>query len=130
MKISKQARRDAKQMFRISHVDGLLDENRVRQVVKQVLQGKPRGYLGILTHFERLVRLDVDRRTARVESAAALTPDVQADVQARLERAYGPGLNISFALNPGLIGGIRVKVGSDVFDGSVQARLTALQESF
>jgi F-type H+-transporting ATPase subunit delta len=130
MKISKQARRDAKQMFRLSHVDGLLDENRVRQVVKQVLQGKPRGYLGILTHFERLVRLDVDRRTARVESAAALAPDVQADIQARLERAYGPGLNISFALNPGLIGGIRIKVGSDVFDGSVQARLTALQESF
>jgi len=43
---------------------------------------------------------------------------------------YGPGLNISFSQNATLIGGMRVKVGSDVYDGSVQARLAALQESF
>ena len=35
-----------------------------------------------------------------------------------------------FAQNPALIGGMRIKVGSDVYDGSVQARLAALQESF
>jgi hypothetical protein len=33
MKISKQAQRDARQLFRSCHVSGLLDENRVRQVV-------------------------------------------------------------------------------------------------
>ena len=43
---------------------------------------------------------------------------------------YGNGLNISFTQNPGLIGGLRIKVGSDVFDGSVQARLAALAETF
>ena len=45
-------------------------------------------------------------------------------------RIYGPGLNISFVQNPELIAGLRIKVGSDVYDGSVQARLAALQESF
>jgi len=29
-----------------------------------------------------------------------------------------------------LIGGIRIKVGSDVYDGSIQARLNTLAESF
>ncbi len=130
MRISKQTRRDAKQLFRICLADGLLDETRVRQAVQRVVAAKPRGYLAILSHFERLVKIELARRTAKVETAAPLTPDLQANVQASLSRAYGPGLNISFAQNPDLIGGLRIKVGSDVYDGSVKARLAALEEQF
>jgi F-type H+-transporting ATPase subunit delta len=130
VKISKQARREAKELFRSCLVIGLLDENRVRQAVRKVIELKPRGYVAILSHFERLVRLDLDRRTAKVESATPLAPDLQSKVQADLSRLYGPGLNISFAQNPALIGGLRIKVGSDVYDGSVQARLAALEQSF
>jgi F-type H+-transporting ATPase subunit delta len=48
-------------------------------------------------------------------------------IQAGLTRAYGPGLEASFEQNPALIGGMRIKVGSDVYDGSVRARLAALE---
>jgi F-type H+-transporting ATPase subunit delta len=130
MKITKLARREAKELFRSCVVGGLLEENRVRQAVQQVLQIKPRGYLAILTHFLRLVKLDIERRTARVESAVPLASDLQTQIQTSLARLYGKGLEISFAQNPELIGGIRVKVGSDVYDGSVQGRLAELQESF
>ena len=130
MKIPKQARRDAKELFRSCQVKGLLDENRARHAVQLVIEAKPRGYFAILSQFQRLVKLDLDRRDARVESAAPLSPDLQARLQAGLSRTYGPGLNISFAQNPALLGGLRIKVGSDVYDGSVQARLAALQESF
>jgi len=130
MKITKQARREAKELFRSCVVGGLLEENRVRQAVQQVLQLKPRGYLAILTHFLRLVKLDIARRTARVESAAPLASDLQTQIQTSLARSYGKGLDISFAQNPDLLGGVRIKVGSDVYDGSVQGRLAELQESF
>jgi F-type H+-transporting ATPase subunit delta len=130
MKIPKQARREAKELFRCCLADGLLDEGRVRQVVQRVLAVKPRGYLAILSRFQRLVKLDLERRTARVESAAPLAADLQNSLEASLTRAYGVGLNISFARNSELIGGMRIKVGSDVYDGSIQARLRALQESF
>ncbi len=130
MKVSKQARRDAKELFRSSIVNGVLDENRVRQVVGKVIQAKPRGYIGILSHFQRLVKLEVERRTARVESAVPLSPEVQADVTSKLGKIYGQGLNISFTQNAALLGGLRIKVGSDVYDGSVQARLDDLVESF
>ncbi|HWI59150.1 MAG TPA: F0F1 ATP synthase subunit delta, partial [Bacillota bacterium] len=76
------------------------------------------------------IKLDMERRTARVDSATVLPPELQASVQASLAQVYGPGLNLSFAQNPALIGGMRIKVGSDVYDGSVQARLAALQDSF
>src|SRR5262245_49527411 len=107
MKITKQARRGAKELFRSCLVNGLLDESRARQVVQKVIQAKPRGYLPILVHFQRLVKLDLDRRTARVESATPLPADLKSNVQAGLTRTYGAGLNISFTENPALIAGLR-----------------------
>jgi F-type H+-transporting ATPase subunit delta len=130
MKSSKQAQRDAKQLFRSCLVNGVLDENRVRQVVQEVIARKPRRYVGILSHYHRLVKLALARRTAKVESAVPIGPQMQASVQNSLARIYGPGLTLSFARNPALIGGLRVQVGSDVYDGSIQARLAALRESF
>src|SRR5438270_13557063 len=103
MKISKQARREVKELYRSSFVNGVLDENRVRQVVSKVAEFKPRGYVAILSHFHRLVKLELERRTARVESAVALSPDAQSDVKNKLIGIYGQGLNISFAQNPALL---------------------------
>jgi F-type H+-transporting ATPase subunit delta len=130
VKISKQAKRDAKQLFSNCKVDGLLDEGRIRQSLQAVVSRKPRGYVAILSHFHRLVRLDLERRAARVESAVTLTPAQQATVQQNLSRRYGQGLNVAFSQNPDLIGGLRIKVGSDLIDGSVQSRIAALADSF
>ena len=130
MKISKQARRDAKNLFRAAQVDGLLDENRARQVVDQVLETKPRGYSAILSHFQRLLKLDLDRRMAKIETAAPLTPEIESNLRSTLEKRYGKGLHFSFAQNAALLGGMRIQVGSDVFDGSVRARLSELEDSF
>jgi F-type H+-transporting ATPase subunit delta len=130
MKITKQARRDARNLLRGCLVNGVLDADRVRQTVKLMIERKPRGFLSTLAHFQRLVKLEIDRRAATVESAAPLAPELNDQIQAALTRLYGPGLSATFKENPGLLGGLRIKVGSDVFDGSVQARLAALQESF
>ena len=130
MKISKRARRDGKQMFRSCVLNGLLDDNRVRQTVQQIIAQKPRGYLAILTHFQRLVKLDVARRTARIESAIQLPESLSTAIQANLARRYGPGLTVSFAQKQDLIGGLRVQVGSDVYDGSIRARLAELADRF
>ena len=129
MKINKQARRDGKALFNTCKVNGVLDENRVRQTVSAVVAQKPRGFAGILSHFQRLVKLDIERRTARVESAAALSESLQASVKTNLGQRYGQGLNVNFAVNPALIGGLRVKVGSDVWDGSVMNRLETLRST-
>lgn len=130
MKISKQARRDGKSLFNSCKANGVLDENRVRQTVSAVIAQKPRGYVGILSHFQRLVKLDIERRTARVESAVAPSDALQQSVKANLAARYGQGLTVAFAVNPALIGGLRVKVGSDVYDGSVKARLAELEANF
>lgn len=130
MRATKQAKRDATGLFRVCLVKGLLDEGRAREVVRQLVSTRPRGYLGTLSYFRRLAALDRAQHTAKVESAQSLPSDLQASVQTGLARVYGPGLNTSFADNPALIGGVRIQVASDVYDGSVRVRLTALERSF
>jgi F-type H+-transporting ATPase subunit delta len=130
MKIGKQIRREAKGLFRSTLVSGVMDEAKARAVVKAVIERKPRGYVAILEHFKRLVKLEQDRRTARVESAVPLSPEQRSGVSSRLEQIYGKGLNLSFEQNSSLLGGLRVRVGSDVYDSSVASRLQALEEAF
>jgi len=130
MKISKQARRDARQLLRACMANAVLDDTRVRQAVQSVIRDRPRGYLAVLTQFYRLVRLETARRTARVESATPLSPQFQSQLQAELSRKYGAGLSFVFVENPALLGGLRIQVGGDVYNGSVQGRLAALQECF
>jgi F-type H+-transporting ATPase subunit delta len=130
MKITKRAKREAKQLFRVCLVNGVLDETRVRHVVQRVVAAGQRDGPAVLSHFGRLVKLDLARHTATIESAAPLPGDLQASVAAGLARRYGPGLTTAFAHRPALIGGMRIQVGSDVYDGSVRAGLAALENSF
>jgi F-type H+-transporting ATPase subunit delta len=86
--------------------------------------------VGILTRFHRLVKLDLAQRTVLVENAVATSPAQAASLTASLEKQYGAGLEISYEVNPALIGGLRIQVGSDLYDGSVKTRLEKLQQSF
>ena len=130
MRSIKQLRRDARQLFRLCLADGVLDENRVRLVVKRVVEEKRRGYLDLLSYFQRLVRLDRDSHSAQVESAEPLSANLQDRLSSELHATYGATIDILFSQNPALIGGIRVKVGSDVYDGSVQHGLLVIAKSF
>ena len=127
MKGHRKAQRAARHLYRLCRVNGLLDPERVRLVAGRLASSNRRGALAVLTRFQRLVRLDTERHAAVVESAAPLTSDLRDRVAADLARLYGPGLEASFTENPALIGGMRIKVGSDVYDSSVRARLAALE---
>jgi F-type H+-transporting ATPase subunit delta len=130
MKISKQAMREARQLFRNCQVNGLLEEERLRLAISLLSSRKPRGYLEILSRLHRLVKLDVEQHTARVESATPLPADLQADVSNHIKKNYGAGLDILFSQNPALIGGLKIQVGSDLYDGSVKTKLDRLAASF
>ena len=130
MKGTKQSRRLAKQLFKSCQVDDRLNADRVRKAVRLLIEQKPRGYFGILQNLQRLVKLDEASRSARVESAVALSQAQQQDVRNSLKRLKSTEVTVEFATNSGLIGGMRVKIGDDVYDGSVKTRLTSLSDNF
>jgi len=127
MKANKKLERVARRLFRLCRVDGRLDAARVRMVVRRLAGSGRRGTTAILGELLRLVRLDRDARRAVVESATALPDDLRIEVERGLARVYGQGLDTSFEINPRLIGGMRIRVGSDVYDASVRAKLAALE---
>ena len=126
MKSPREARKSARSLFRSCLSDGKLDASRVRAVTDMLATEKPRGYLAILQSFARLVRLELERRHVVIESAAPLTESEMTKLRADITGTHGDDLTFDTAVRPELIGGLRVRVGSDVWDGSVRARLEAL----
>jgi F-type H+-transporting ATPase subunit delta len=130
MKIDRHARQLAKKYFRAClRPDGGLDEPDLRTIIQLLVQEKPRGYISILARLQRLIEIAVEERTVRVESAAPLA-DRGAGIFAELERRFGPPSRTYYELNPALLGGVRIRRGSSIWDGSVRGRLSRLERAF
>jgi len=129
MKIPKDAKRIARRFFRGCFTDEVFDEGKARQVVETVVREKPRHYIPIIAVFQRLVRLEIARNTANIESAVELPETQRTGIQQQLQQVYRRPLAANFRVNPALIGGVRITVGSDVWDGSVANRLETLRQA-
>ncbi len=130
MKVSKVSTATARRIFRLCQNESGLDEAKLSLAVKRIAEGKPRGYRGILIALKRLVRLELDRRHVVVQSAAELDPATRERVAAGLRTKYGNSLTFEYKVDPALLGGLRVRVGSDVWDGTVKGRLDRLAQAF
>jgi F-type H+-transporting ATPase subunit delta len=130
VKSSAQIRRQAKRLYELCLFEGMLDESRALQVVQAIIASERRGSFALLTHFQRRVRLDRQSHTAVVETAVPLPEDFRTGLLTRLADLYGSAIATQFAVAPALIGGMRIKVGSDVYDGSVKSELDALRNRF
>lgn len=127
MKISKEARRASREIFAASLTSGRIDSSKVRQFSDRLVEVKPRGYVQILKEFTRLIRLELSKRHAIIESAVPLDDEAGANVARDLRSRFGDDLTTEYRITPSLLGGLRVKVGSDVWDGTVFSRLQQLK---
>ncbi|MES2707012.1 MAG: F0F1 ATP synthase subunit delta [Verrucomicrobiota bacterium] len=127
MKVSKDALRTARQFLRLTLRNGAVDQAAAKSIVDKVIADKPRNYLGILTAYQRLLRLELEKRHAIVDSATDLSAEEQAQVIADLQKSHGADITTEFRTQPELLGGIRIKLGSTVWDGSVKSRLENLR---
>jgi F-type H+-transporting ATPase subunit delta len=75
-----------------------------------------------------LLRLEVEKRSATIETATELAKESSAQILANLKQKYGSDLAARFVVNKELLGGMRIRVGSDVWDSSVRNRLHRLQQ--
>ena len=128
MKINKETRQLSKELLRASFVDGRLDNGRIAALVISLIKKKPRNYIRVLESYKRLLRLEVEKRSATIETASELAPEAGAQIVANLKRKYGSDLTARFVVNKELLGGMRIRVGSDVWDSSVRNRLQRLQQ--
>ena len=128
MKINKEIRQLSREMLRASFTDGQIDPGRIASLVDSLIQRKPRNYLEVLKNYRRLLRLELEKSRARIETASELDSATSSELVANLKKKYGSDLTTEFVINPQLLGGMRIRVGSDVWDGTVRSRLERLQQ--
>jgi F-type H+-transporting ATPase subunit delta len=129
MKLNKEIRRLSRKMLQASFTDGQLDPGRIASLVDSVIAEKPRNYIDVLKNYKRLLRLEVEKRHATIETASEVDSAIRSEIEANLKSKYGDDLATDFHVDPQLLGGMRIRVGSDVWDGSVRNRLERLQQA-
>jgi len=126
MKIGKEATKLSKALLRASMAGGKLDLSRASKAVAFVAERKPRNYLAALKRYQRLVRLEVQKRSAVIESAFPLDEATSKAIEASLRAKFGADLGVEFSVVSELISGVRLRIGSDVWESSVRSRLREL----
>lgn len=130
MKVSKTAAAAARRLFGLCKDGTRLNHDKLRTVFTKVAAEKPRDYHAILVAMHKLVRLDLAKRKVLVESAVELDTPTRQRLENDLHLKYGNDLDVEYVVTPTLLGGLRIRVGDDVFDGSVQGRLDRFAKAF
>lgn len=83
-----------------------------------------RSFLAALDYLVEAVAAKREERVAYVTVARPLGEEDERKIAAKLTLLYGMPVGIKIIVDPSIVGGIRVQVGSDLYDGSVARRLT------
>ncbi|GLZ75911.1 ATP synthase subunit delta [Actinorhabdospora filicis] len=120
--------------------DGSVPAERRATLVKSLLEGKAQpvtvrltevalagiGGRGFAAALSRLVELAAERREqqlAYVTVARTLTEDQERRLIARLAQMYGREVSVKVTVDPAIVGGMSVRVGDDLYDGTLSTRL-------
>jgi F-type H+-transporting ATPase subunit delta len=82
----------------------------------------------IIDEFERRVKGGVAPLVAEITAAVALTAEERATLEQRIRASYGPDVQFKYTVNPEILGGLVIRVGDKILDGSVATKLSRLRE--
>ena len=114
-------------------LDGIIpaesDQN-VRNFLYTLLKNGDLALLGdILENLEQMSRSGPQGQIAYVTTAVALTGNKKEDFRQKLRAEYGTYLELTFRVDPAIIGGAIIQVGDKIIDGSVATRLAAMSNT-
>jgi F-type H+-transporting ATPase subunit delta len=114
-------------------VDELLDGKATATTVrlaKLALRGfGGRGFDTSLTRLVELAAARRERQVAYVTTAVPLTDAEEERLAGRLGELYGRQISLKVDVDPSVVGGVRVLVGSDLYDGTVSRRLAEARKA-
>jgi F-type H+-transporting ATPase subunit delta len=127
MQIPKDAKLKARELFESSLDDsGRPDSAKALSIADLVVKAAPRHSIQILREFARLIRLETAKHHVVIESATMLEQGTQDSILKTLQDRDGGAVTVEVKVDPALIGGARIRLGSEVWDASVLSRLLAL----
>jgi F-type H+-transporting ATPase subunit delta len=105
------------------------DAHRLVQNALHVIVEKGRAAVlpGIAEEFAALTAAEEGVVSVSVTSAVELSDDEVERLGAQIERAFGSRVDLERRVDPGVVGGLVLRVGDTIVDASVKARIRQLQ---
>ncbi len=126
---AKQIQLLARQLFKLSIVDGVVSPDRVAGVLQYVEKHSPAHSVLALRAYRRLIATELAKSEALVEHAGPVSAPALAAIASTMTRKYSRPVTAASRSNPALLAGLRVRVGDDVYESSVASQLAALSLS-
>jgi F-type H+-transporting ATPase subunit delta len=99
----------------------------VNLLLLMVRRGRPAAIEPMIARFSELLRRERGIALAQVRSALPLDDGQRAEIVTRLRALTGKQVEIEESVDPGLIGGVAVRIGDQLYDASVRSRLERLR---
>jgi F-type H+-transporting ATPase subunit delta len=101
------------------------------RLVEVALEGfGGRGFEFSLTRLVELTAAKRDREVAYVTVAKPLSDADEQRLADKLSELYGRQVSLKIDVDPTVIGGVSVRVGSDLYDGTILRRLNEAKQAF
>ena len=126
MAVDKQTKLLAKQLFKLSLVNGVVSPEQVAGVLGWVEKTSPRRPVAVLKAYHHRIALELAKSQAVVTHAGPLGASVLPQIAAAMTKKYNRPVIASSQLDSSLLAGLRVRVGNDVYESSVAGQLASL----
>ena len=129
MAANKQTKLLAKQLFKLSFVNGQLSAEQVAGVLGYIEKSAPHHPLTLLKLYHRAVATEFAKSRAIVEHAGPISDATLQLIESAMTKKYSRPVTASARSNPSLLAGLRVRVGSDLYESTVSGQLATLSAS-
>ena len=126
MAADKQTKLLAKQLFKLSVVNGVVSPEQVAGVLGWVEQTSPRRPVALLKAYHHRIALELAKSRAEVEHAGPVSDGTLKLIEGAMSQRYKRVITASAKPNAKLLAGLRVRVGNDIFESSVTGQLATL----
>lgn len=129
MRGDKKTKALAKQLFKLSLVNGAVSPEQVAGVLGYIEKVQPRHALTLLKLYHRAIVTEVAKSRAIVEHAGSVSDATLKMIESAMSRKYSRPVTATARPNLKLLAGLRVRVGSDVYEANVSSQLVALSSA-
>ncbi len=129
MAANKKTKLLAKRLFKLSFANGQISAEQIAGVLGYIEKSAPRHPLALLKLYHRAIATEVAKSRALVEHAGPISDTTLQQIETAMTQKYARPVTASARPDPKLLAGLRIRVGSDLYESTVAGQLATLSSS-